>query len=717
MVLAPDLAEVARARHFLRDVAAGTGLSDSRVFDLTVASSEAIANAIEHAPVKGHVEVTALVYADRLEVRISGPGEFQTPNRLAGRVNRGLGLPLMAKLADHLALYSAPEGGTLVTLTFYREGHERALQPAPLATSAPVGLPPSDLDIDTVGLADLIDLPGVQSILEDFRDLARVPLAIIDTSGRVLVGAGWSEICTRFHRAHPETSCHCVESDLELSAGIPEGEYKLYKCKNNMWDIATPIIVGGHHMGSIFSGQFFFDDEIPDYEFFRAQAQRYAFDESDYLTALDAVPRLSRATIDSTIAFFAKFARMLSNESYARLRLSHTLAERDALLESVKVSEERFRSMFERHKAVMLLIDPQTGDLVDANPAAARFYGHSRDELKGLGIGDLNQLPAEWVVTEYRKADSEMADHFVFPHLAAGGEKRWVEVYSSPIELRGKRLLFSIIHDITSRLEAERALRESEERYRLLAKENDRLYRQQLDIAENLQLALLNVPAQLDGVRMAHLYRSATETAWVGGDFYDVFSLGDGKVVALMGDVAGHGVQAARTATLVKDVVHAFVHQGASPAEVLKKTNRLLVEKALDGFVSLFLGVLDTADGTLRYCSAGHPDTLLRRSPKNVHRLQSASSPLGVFFDATWREEEVELRPEDILLLYTDGVTEARNGALFFGEDRLQTIVRDCSTAVEQLPHLILDEVLAFTDGILRDDLALLALSLAPREH
>ena len=125
ITLAPHLVEAARGRAFIAEIASQAGFPEDRVFDITVACSEAIANAIEHSPVKGKVQVRTILRRDRLEVEVQGPGEFQAPDRLKKRETRGLGLPLMAKLSDHLALFSGPEGDTFVSLTFFRPGAER----------------------------------------------------------------------------------------------------------------------------------------------------------------------------------------------------------------------------------------------------------------------------------------------------------------------------------------------------------------------------------------------------------------------------------------------------------------------------------------------------------------------------------------------------------------------------------------------------------------
>ncbi|PKN62426.1 MAG: hypothetical protein CVU57_24370 [Deltaproteobacteria bacterium HGW-Deltaproteobacteria-15] len=198
----------------------------------------------------------------------------------------------------------------------------------------------TQITLDNLSLSDLIDTQAIQFMMDDFYRVATVPMSIIDLKGEVLVGVGWQDICATFHRVHPETRRHCMESDLHLSAGIPAGEFRLYKCLNNMWDIATPIFVGGHHMGNVFSGQFFFDDETIDYDIFRSQAHKYGFDEKGYLDALDGVPRLSRRKVDSGMSFFIRIAEMIASMSYTNVKLSQSLAERDALTVSLQENRE-----------------------------------------------------------------------------------------------------------------------------------------------------------------------------------------------------------------------------------------------------------------------------------------------------------------------------------------------------------------------------------------
>jgi diguanylate cyclase len=134
----------------------------------------------------------------------------------------------------------------------------------------------------------------------------------------------------------------------------------------------------------------------------------------------------------------------------------------------LKESEERFRLLFENSRAVLLMIDPGSGELLDANPAAANYYGYTVETLRGMRIEEINTLPADEVAAERQRALDEKRNYFVFPHRLSSGEVRVVEVHSSPILANGKTVLFSIVHDITEREKMQGMLRASEARYRAL---------------------------------------------------------------------------------------------------------------------------------------------------------------------------------------------------------------------------------------------------------
>jgi two-component system, cell cycle sensor histidine kinase and response regulator CckA len=128
-------------------------------------------------------------------------------------------------------------------------------------------------------------------------------------------------------------------------------------------------------------------------------------------------------------------------------------------LQDLSESEERYRSLFANNHAVMLLIDPDTGGIVDANPAACAFYGYTREGLLSVKITDINTLSPEQVFQEMERSRLERRHLFHFRHRLANGEMRDVEVYSGPINVEGKTLLYSIVHDIAARRQAEEKLR------------------------------------------------------------------------------------------------------------------------------------------------------------------------------------------------------------------------------------------------------------------
>ena len=142
------------------------------------------------------------------------------------------------------------------------------------------------------------------------------------------------------------------------------------------------------------------------------------------------------------------------------------LTERKYAEEGLRKSEENFRSMFREHSAVMMLVDPRTGNIFDANIAAAKFYGYERSALCSMNISAINLLPEDQVRAERESAVEHRNNYFIFHHKLSDGTVRIVEVHSSPIDHQGKYILFSIIHDITDRIRAEEEILESEGRHK-----------------------------------------------------------------------------------------------------------------------------------------------------------------------------------------------------------------------------------------------------------
>ncbi len=135
------------------------------------------------------------------------------------------------------------------------------------------------------------------------------------------------------------------------------------------------------------------------------------------------------------------------------------ITERQQAAKALRDSEQRYREMFEKNRSVKLLIDPRDGRIVDANPAATRFYGSSRDQLTALRIMDINTMTDAEVKAEMAAAVAEDRGMFHFRHRVAGGEIRDVDVYSSPVVVGGRKMLYSIIHDVTEQRRAEAELR------------------------------------------------------------------------------------------------------------------------------------------------------------------------------------------------------------------------------------------------------------------
>jgi len=247
-----------------------------------------------------------------------------------------------------------------------------------------------------------------------------------------------------------------------------------------------------------------------------------------------------------------------------------------------------------------------------------------------------------------------------------------------------------------------------------IAIENARLYTKEHAIAETLQQALLTIPPELPGIEISHIYEAAMGESRIGGDFYDLFEVADGKVAFVIGDVSGKGIKAATTTSIVKNTIRAFAYNNQNTSEIISKTNDVVYKQIeRNQFITAILGILDIKSGRLEVTSAGHPDIIICSKngckPYNARR----NTPLGAFPGVIFEKSDTGLSYGDTIIFYTDGLIEARSNGELFGEERVvETINNMMPASPGEIINELIDSAKSFSGGNLLDDVAVVSLQL-----
>ncbi len=238
--------------------------------------------------------------------------------------------------------------------------------------------------------------------------------------------------------------------------------------------------------------------------------------------------------------------------------------------------------------------------------------------------------------------------------------------------------------------------------------------RDELEVARELQAALLpqDMPV-VPGWSFAHSYRTANE---VGGDYYDLMILADGRVGLIVGDASGHGMAAGLVMAIANTTLKTALDLDPAPERVAALLNRAIWRIGTKRtFMSIFYAVLDPRTGVLEYVSAGHPFPFIRREDGRIEELGSGGLPLGMRESLPLEARTVDLQPGDLLAFYTDGLAEAIDTAgRAFGYDRIAQILGEGGA-----PWAVHDQILASfdrhtRDEPLRDDLTLMVMLRLP---
>jgi sigma-B regulation protein RsbU (phosphoserine phosphatase) len=239
--------------------------------------------------------------------------------------------------------------------------------------------------------------------------------------------------------------------------------------------------------------------------------------------------------------------------------------------------------------------------------------------------------------------------------------------------------------------------------------------RDEMEVARELQSELLpsELPA-VPGYIYAHSYRTANE---VGGDFYDLTPLPDGRLAMMVADASGHGMAAGLVMAIANATLHSALDLDPAPERVLAMLNRTLCRTGnRRTFMSAFYALLDPATGEMEYVCAGHPFPLLRRQGGRIEELGFGGYPLGLRDPVPMTRGTATIAPGDLLLLYTDGLPEALDaqGDDAFGYERVRATLQLGGTP-RQVHDTILNSFDAHVGGEpLRDDLTLVVIGRNP---
>lgn len=299
---------------------------------------------------------------------------------------------------------------------------------------------------------DLVDISQLEKLMVSACEITGILNAVLDSSGNILIKIGWQDICTRFHRACPQTESNCRKSDSFICEHLLEGTYIGYKCLNGLMDYATPIIVEGQHLGTIFLGQFL--HEPPDQEFFRRQADKYGFDRGAYMEALGQVPVIPKDRVVSIMSFYSQLAQLLASLGLEKKR-------------EIMRSEDRYKTIFENSGAATFILDRDL-KVIMANMESERIFGIKREDLEGSNI---------W--TEYlNKDDFEKIKKYHSLRISNSGSApknyqisvydksgKIKELYTTVAVIPGTDMTAVSLFDVTQQKQSKEALRQSEERF------------------------------------------------------------------------------------------------------------------------------------------------------------------------------------------------------------------------------------------------------------
>ena len=361
-----------------------------------------------------------------------------------------------------------------------------------------------------------------------------------------------------------------------------------------------------------------------------------------------------------------------------------------------------------------VILTDARGRIILINEAGRRIYDVGPEEgfedwatrLRRVTL-DGEPIPLEQSVTS-RALRGEVVKDFRYRVITPVGRELAVSVSASPVVDPQDKVMgtVSIMRDVSDQIDFERRKEE--------------LFEREHRIAEMLQSAIVppEVPSEILGYKLAVSYRPALKEAEIGGDFYDVFELGDDKIGIIIGDVAGKGLPAAIRVAAARHAIRSYAYLDSTPEKVMTLANEALCRDGEGGYqiLTAFFAVLDASIGAITYASAGHEPPIVCDAAGHCVELDIGGTPLGAMQAVTYQQATRKIDPGDIFVCVTDGITEARTpgSALFEKRGLMEFLEQHYKEPPSVIATAIIDAAAAHAGGNLQDDAAVVVLA-SPR--
>ena len=461
---------------------------------------------------------------------------------------------------------------------------------------------------------------------------------------------------------------------------------------------------------------------------------------AELIGLLAAYPALGRRPTQNEAALLSALAGQLAvavQNAQLHEQATELSSQREAALASERDAARRLGALYEisrsfaQELSLEKTLDALAQTIVDVLDIDAAVIGmpDDRRELltpRAIHVKDVHLAEAARVVLwrpqpfgnanvqrlfrEARPYRIERGHELLEPFLAKGWTAAVVPVATSAETISALEILSFRPGDPISDATVDAALAIAGQA--ALAIDNARLYQQQKEFADTMQRSLLPRAAPVvPGLEVGSVYESSARVD-VGGDIYDFVQLYDGRLAVVLGDVTGHGVEATADMAMAKFVFRSLAREHPEPGDFLAFANDVVVDEIATGkFITMTYVAVDPGRGEVACANAGHPPPRLVLPDGTVSGLDAPGIVLGIDSGQTYLEVRAALPAGSTIVLYTDGVVEARNGGDLYGTARLDALLaRDRGLRATELARAVTEDARSYAGGELSDDLAVVVI-------